>query len=762
MDSILSATQAHETVKGEGSLRRFDRSSHLVLWLSVTLLLLSIAQKAYRFTLPTDGFSSHTAEVSNTPIFQENVLGLPSPLREGDEFIAVNGLSYDMRVSSSMLLEPEARRLEAGETAQYTVLRDGKEVTLEVPLYHWTAAGIARAFLDRLERGFPSTYALWFAFFLACFVFWQRPKNITAQLMLLYYTVELTIFISRLASSVAVADLVNPVAYWLALTLGHISYSIFEAPLLLHLCLTFPRPKPFLQGCPWLMVGLYVFPWPVFFLDVVLAVGVFSFIVVGVYAFLGALALTHTFVTAQDPVNQARVRWFAFGFSILSLFGLLYVLNTFALIPEQVYSVVSVFPNTLVLTVCLAVAVLGYRLFDIDIIINHTLVYGALSASVVGLYILVVGALSILFRVEGNLLLSLLATGFVAVLFQPLRESLQKFINRVMYGERGEPYKLLSNLNARIETAVESEKVLPTLLETIAQALKLPYASVVLYRDKESEIVSQVGQPSSTPVVFPLVHQGETFGELRLEPRANDEAFTPRELELLKTIAQQTSVAAYAVRQTLDLRRSRERLITLREEERLRIRRDLHDGLGPTLAGLNLQAGVLQHLIRKDPESAANVVGEFRDELRRSIAEIRQLVHDLRPPSLDELGLTGALEQLAERLRVDADVSPCIHLNLPALPNLSPALEVAIFRITQEALTNAVKHARAKMITVTVRLESDLVLSIRDDGQGLPEHYRAGLGLRSMRERAEEVGGTLTVNTKENQGTEIKAVFPRG
>jgi signal transduction histidine kinase len=749
--NVQSATPLPHSLKAKrrtNDVHRFDRSSYLVLGLALMLLFISAAQKVYRFTLPTDGFSTQPADATNAPIFQKNLLGLPSPLEAGDEFVAVNDSSYDIRVQPYFFTHQEAVRLEAGDTAQYTVLRDGKEITLEVPLHAWTFQGIREAFLERANQRFPTYYASWFALALSVFVFWQRPRNITAQLMVLFYTVELTIFISRIGSSVSVVDLVNPLAYWFSLTLGHISYSIFEAPLILHLCLTFPQPKSFLESRLWLI-------------DIVLGVGFFSFISAGIYALLCALTLTHTFVTAQDPINAARVRWFAFGFVVSSLFGVLYILNNFSLIPPDVYRAISVFPSGLVLTGCLAVAVLGYRLFDIDIIINRTLVYLALSACVVGLYVLVVGASGVLFRAQANFILSLLATGFVAVLFQPLRERLQKFVNRFMYGEREEPYKLFSKLNQRIENAVEPEKVLPTTLETITQALKLPHASIVLYRDDKSEVVSQHGTSSSMPVFFPLLHQGETFGELRLEPRASDETFTSEELELLKTISQQVSVAAYAVRQTLDLQRSRERLITLREEERLRIRRDLHDGLGPTLAGLNLQAGLLQTMIRKDPESAANVVNEFRGELKNAIAEIRQIVHDLRPPSLDEFGLAGALQQLTETLRMNAG-STQFYLDIPCLPNLSAALEVAVYRITQEALTNTLKHADAKTITVKIGLKSDLILSICDDGRGLPEHYRLGLGLRSMRERAEELGGTLTINKGENQGTEIKAVFPLG
>jgi signal transduction histidine kinase len=753
---VTSIPRSLESLEQAQSEHRFDRSSYFVLWLSVALLLMGIAQKAYRFTLPTDGFSTKTAETSNAPIFQENLLGLPSPLKEGDEFIAVNGLSYDMRVRSSMLLRPEQRLLKAGETAQYTVLRNGQEITLEVPLYHWTAWGVVKAFFDKVGQGFPSNYASWVAIALAGFVFWQRPRNITAQLMLLFYTVETSIFISRLASSMSVADLINPLAYWLSLTFGHVSYAIFEAPLLLHLCLTFPQPKPFLKHYPWLIVAIYSLPWPLFFLDVFFGYSVFSFVVFGFYALLCAFALTHTFFSSKDSVNQARVRWFAFGFTVSSLFALLYVLNNFGLIPQNVYKGVSVFPSGLVLTICLAIAVLGYRLFDIDIIINRTLVYGALSACVIGLYILVVGGLGVLFRIQGNLVLSLLATGFVAVLFQPLRERLQRFVNRLMYGEREEPYKLFSRLNQRIENAVEPERILPTVLETISQALKLPYASVVLYREVNNEIVSEYGQSFLEPVLFPLVHQGETFGELRLEPRGAGEAFTSDELDLLKTIAQQVSVAAYAVRQTLDLRRSRERLIVTREEERLRIRRDLHDGLGSTLAGLNLQASSLTTLISQNPESAKDVVKEFKGEIRKAIAEIRQIVHDLRPPSLDELGLVGALRQLSEKVN---HASFHINFDIPELPHLEPALEVAIYRIVQEALTNVVKHANAQTVVVKLRMLEKLELSITDDGQGLPEQYRAGVGLRSMRERAEELGGTLRIHSTK-QGTEIKALLP--
>ena len=340
---------------------------------------------------------------------------------------------------------------------------------------------------------------------------------------------------------------------------------------------------------------------------------------------------------------------------------------------------------------------------------------------------------------------------------------MQRFVNRLMYGERDEPYVLLARLGEMIEGSLSPERVLPTSLETVTKALKLPYASVLLYREDGDEVLAEQGRRTETAssAVFPLIHQGETFGELRLAPRAPDEAFSPGELGLLRTIAQQVSVAAYAVRQTLDLRRSRERLITAREEERLRIRRDLHDGLGPTLAGLSLQASSLGRLITTEPDAAQAAVDELRCELRRAVGEVRGLVHDLRPPSLDQLGLKGALEGLAHGLSTsDEGRSLDISTDIPCLPTLPPATEVAIYRVAQEALTNALKHAHAHHVAVAVKLGGGLSLSVQDDGVGIAEHYRAGLGLRSMRERVEELGGSFEVASGPQQGTTIRARLP--
>lgn len=753
--SISASARAVNNSANDANERRFDQRSRLVLMLALLLLVGGVAQKAYRLSLPTTGWSSSDQIDTGRPVFEQNLLGKPSPLQPGDVFVAVEGVSFD-ELGRHMLAKPPAT-FEAGETVSFTVLRDGERMVLETPLYRWTFEGLLQAFLFRLQNDYTTLLAL----AITIFVFWQRPRNTAAQLLFLFYIAQLVIDISWLVSSHSVADLLFPLTWPLAVLFSHLSFAVLLGPIALHLCLSFPEPKALLLRNSWLLWLIYGLPWLIITASLLLGGTEFEnvlYVMVGVYALLGALAFFHTFVTTTDPVRRAQVRWVTFGFVVSSLSGLVYMLAALNLI-EAPLALAFTAPTELILAVCLAVAVLYYRLFDVDLIINRTLVYGALTACVIGLYILIVGGLGALLGAQGNLALALVGTGLVAVAFQPLRERLQKLVNRLMFGQATDPYALLTKLGQQIE-GLTPESVLPKVVETVAQAFKLPYGAIAFYHDGGSEMVTTYGVASTEPVVFPLIHQGETFGEFRLEPRRQGESFTPSELHLLKTVAQQTGVAAYTVRQTAALQHSRERLITTREEERLRIRRDLHDGLGPTLAGLNLQIGVLHNLIARDPQAAEEATNALRDEVRKAIGEIRRLVYDLRPPSLDELGLRGALQQLADGLSADKEASPIITVKVAELPPLPAAIEVAVYRIVQEALTNAVKHAHAQTVQVWIGLEQELRLRICDDGCGLPEGYRAGVGLRSMRERAEEVGGKLELPSRPTGGSEVRASLP--
>ncbi len=485
----------------------------------------------------------------------------------------------------------------------------------------------------------------------------------------------------------------------------------------------------------------------------------------------------------SEREERQQIKWLAFAASLVGLTYLSTIAATVLLAPEGHESAGAqpvwlswlqtiVLLSYSVVPVAVGVAVLKHRLYDIDLVINRALLYAALTATVVGIYVLVVGYLGALFSTGGSLGISLLATGLVAVLFQPLRERLQRVVNRLTYGERDDPYAVVSRLGQRLEATLSPEAVLPTIAQTVREALRLPYVAVALRREGAAgdsasevgpvEVVAASGEPVDEPLRLPLSYQNESVGVLVLGARSGSKDFSPTDRRLFEDLARQTGVAAHAVRLTADLQRSRERLVTAREEERRRLRRDLHDGLGAQLAGLNVQAGVLRRLIPRDPAAADELAVELRDELRAAISDIRRLVHDLRPPALDELGLVGALERLAERygaegagLRVVVEASQD-----DGLPPLPAAIEVAVYRIAQEALTNVANHAAASLCVVRLSVGEDVTLEVTDDGVGISQQPRAGVGLLSMRERAGELGGSWVVEPAPQGGTRVLVRLP--
>jgi signal transduction histidine kinase len=436
----------------------------------------------------------------------------------------------------------------------------------------------------------------------------------------------------------------------------------------------------------------------------------------------------------------------------------------FGVLPGLVLGVPLVSTNALgliglIIPVAIAVAILRYRLFDIDLVLNRTLVYGVLTVGVIGLYVLVVGLFGALFQSSGNLLVALLATGLAAILFQPVRERLQRGVNRLMYGERDDPYTVLSRLGQRLETTLAPGAGLPAIVETVAQALKLPFVAIALIKDEEFETVSSFGLPVDNSLILPLTYQGETIGQLICAPRAPGEEFSPADRRLLESIARQAGAVAHAVRLADDLQRSRVRLVTAREEERRRLRRDLHDGLGPQLASLILKADAARNLLPHDPDAAAALLVELKTQTQGAIADIRRLVYNLRPPPLDELGLVAALREHAaihgtsDGLRVSIEAPE-------TLPPLPAAVEVAAYRIALEALTNVARHAGAQTCAIRFILDGALQLEIVDDGRGVSPGVHAGVGWTSMRERAAELGGACEIGPAPNGGTRILARLP--
>ena len=316
------------------------------------------------------------------------------------------------------------------------------------------------------------------------------------------------------------------------------------------------------------------------------------------------------------------------------------------------------------LPLAVGIAILRHGLYDIDLLIGRTLVYGGLTAAVVAVYVALVGGLSALFHRSAGFWLPLLATGVAALLVQPLRSELQRRVNQLLPG------------------------------------------------------------------------MGERGGAGGLRGRLQ-EAFVPEAAEL---------------------QRARERLVAAREEERRRLRRDLHDGLGPALAGAALKVEAAENLLASDPRAAGKLLADARGQMQAAVADVRRLVYGLRPPALDELGLVGAIREQADRIGADGRLQVDVSAP-PDLNGLPAAVEVAAYRIAVEAMTNVARHAGADTCTIRLAVGRELELEIVDDGHGLREGYRAGVGIASMRERAEELGGSCNLEAPAS-GTRVLAHLP--
>ncbi len=410
--------------------------------------------------------------------------------------------------------------------------------------------------------------------------------------------------------------------------------------------------------------------------------------------------------------------------------------------------------------VATGVAILRYRLYDIDLFLNRSLVYATLTVLLLGAYLGLVAVLSPLFA--GRMRVgALVATAVVALIFEPLRSRLQRAASRLLYGDRDDPYAAVSRLGRRLEQSVDPSDVLPQVTETVAEVLHLPYAAIEAVDGDRRRLVASYGRRVMESEAFRMIYQGDEVGALLVTPRSPSDVFTTAERRLLEDLARQIGVAVQAARLTSDLQRSRERLVRSREEERRRLRRDLHDGLGPTLAGMTMQVGAARARLAEQGQ-VVEVLAGLEAGLQACVAEIRRLVEGLRPPVLDQLGLVGAIRHLVMAFNSGPGHStPTIGMTASdGLGELPAAVEVAAYRIVTEAVTNTVRHARASRCEVRLTVQDRLILEISDDGVGLPGRHHPGVGLSSMRERAEELGGRFVIKPLAGGGTLMHAELP--
>ena len=342
----------------------------------------------------------------------------------------------------------------------------------------------------------------------------------------------------------------------------------------------------------------------------------------------------------------------------------------------------------------------------------------------------------------------------------PLAQRLTAGVDRMFYGDRADPFTVTSALGSRLtQSGLDVDLVPQVVCDTVVETLRLPGARVWLTSDGSDRPVATAGVVGGRrPSAFELRHGGEVVGGLDVWPRAGEQDLHPRDQVVLRGISDQVAPAVAALQLHRQLQRSREALVAAREDERLQLRRDLHDGIGATLAGLRLQVETAQDLC--DQPAVDRLLGSAVDGIAQAVAEVRAITDGLRPAALDELGLAAALSALADRVRtpgldVEADIAE--HVTADA------AVEVALHRIAAEALANAVRHSGARRVVLRISDGEQVELEVTDDGVGLDgatgRTTGSGLGLASMQQRAEEVGGTLRVLTS-GSGTTVHALLP--
>lgn len=484
-----------------------------------------------------------------------------------------------------------------------------------------------------------------------------------------------------------------------------------------------------------------------------LAIG-FLFLFAGFASLIASAFAVRARLRASSGERRLQMLWLAWA--ALAIPGTLFLCILDGVIFNTSGGPLTVLGLALMATLmptAIAIGILRYRVFDIEVVIDRTLVYGSLSLIVGAIYAGIVAGFGAL--IGSSTAAGVIGAGVVAVIVQPVYARLRRRIDRMVYGDRSDPYAALQRLDARLKETQAPGDVVQAVVDSVAESLRLPWSAVEFERDGAGMTIAAHGVRGRGSLESrELWHRGELVGSLKVEiPRGRP--LTESDRRLLDQLASHVGAAVQSVRLTIDLQQSRKELITAREEERRRLRRDLHDGVGPSLAAMSMQLEVLRD--RVDGGDAA-LVEQLGGQVQDAITDIRRLVYELRPPALDQYGLVSALSEQAERM---SNGATRFSIEAPDdLPQLSAAVEVAVYRIALEGMTNAARHSGSAWCKASIAADGEIVVAVEDDGVGIDDEVRQGIGLRSMRERTYELGGDFSIARREGGGTKVRASFP--
>ena len=411
--------------------------------------------------------------------------------------------------------------------------------------------------------------------------------------------------------------------------------------------------------------------------------------------------------------------------------------------------------SAVLVPVALAIAIVRYELLDIRLVLSRTLLYGLTVSVVVAAYAGIVAGVSLLVPSDAERVASIGAAIAVAIAFNPLRLLFQRMLDRAFYGTRSDP----AGTARRVGEQLRQDDDLAGVLAQTRAALRLPW--LALRRAPEGAALAADGSPDgAASTEIELHYRGELVGVLVVGLRRGERELHDADRRALELIATPLALALHSMALGEQVRLARAATVEAAAAERVRLQRELHDGLGPTLTSVTFRADAVSNLVRTDPEQAGLLLTEVRGDLRAALDDVRRVVYGLRPIELDDLGLVGALRQQLSALPEAARGGPlAVDLRAPEdLPELSPAVELAAHRIASEALANVLRHADAHHCVLTVSADDDLRVTVRDDGTP-PRSWRPGVGMRSIAERAEELGGCASAGPT-SDGWEVSARLP--
>ena len=477
------------------------------------------------------------------------------------------------------------------------------------------------------------------------------------------------------------------------------------------------------------------------------------------------------------PDERQQLKWVLFSTLLLVIAIYMSFQPPIPIIVQGLFIFVGIvgFPTSI------AVAVLRYRLYGIDVVINRTLVYGSLAVLITGVYVGIAVGIGELVGSGGkpNLGLSILATAIVAVGFQPARERLQKLANRLVYGKRASPYQVLSEFSSHVAGSYAADEVLPRMARVLQEGTGAESAMVWLRSGAElhraaawpdtaiggAPVISVNGQLPAIPGLTRAVevrHQGELLGALSVVKRRG-ESLTPVEEKLLDDLAHQAGLVLKNVGLTADLHRrleelraSRQRLVSAQDQERRRLERNLHDGAQQHLVALKVKLGLAEILAARDPEKAKQTIQQLKADTDEALETLRDLARGIYPPLLAEKGLVTALESQARKATLP------VAVEADGVGRYPQELEATVYFCVLEALQNVQKYAQASHVAVRLSVAEDqLGFAVQDDGRGFDvENAKSGSGLSNMRDRLDALDGDFEIVSAPGHGARVAGRLP--